>query len=170
MLRTLAQMAEKKLGDRYRIFYQGQMGRVPLLETFLKTPNAILFGADSFWEGVSVQGENLRMVIIPKLPFRVPTEPIEQARHELLEAQGRNPFTEYSLPQAALKLRQGFGRLIRSQSDRGAVLILDPRIQQKWYGKIFVRSLPKMKFHTQKALPLLNELKAFFSAYHQEEH
>lgn len=163
MLRNLSEAAQKSIGDRYRIFYQGQMGRGPLLETFLKTPNSVLFGADSFWEGVSVQGENLRMVIIPKLPFRVPTEPIEQARHELLEAQGKNPFTEYSLPQAALKLRQGFGRLIRSQSDRGAVLILDARIQHKWYGKIFLRSLPPVPLHTNDALSLLQNLKTFFT-------
>lgn len=162
MLRKLSELAEKELGREYRIFYQGQMGRFQLLETFLNTPNSILFGADSFWEGVSVQGENLRMVIIPRLPFRVPSEPVEQARHEYLEAQGKNPFTEYSLPQAALKLRQGFGRLIRTQSDRGAVLILDPRINQKWYGRIFLRSLPDMKLHKGKAIDILNMLSLFF--------
>jgi len=164
MLRRLSEAAQRQLGNEYRIFYQGQMGRVQLLEAFLKTPNSILFGADSFWEGVSVQGDNLRMVIIPKLPFRVPTEPIEQARHELMEAQGKNPFTEYSLPQAALKLKQGFGRLIRTQNDRGAVLILDPRINQKWYGRIFLRSLPKMKLHRNTGIDILTKLRLFFSS------
>lgn len=163
MLRRLAEQAQKQLGSQYRIFYQGQMGRFQLLDAFLKTPNSILFGADSFWEGVSVQGDNLRMVIIPKLPFRVPSEPVEQARHELLEAQGKNPFREYSLPQAALKLRQGFGRLIRSQTDRGAVLILDPRINQKWYGQTFLRSLPQMRHHRMKAIEILNHLQMFFA-------
>ena len=164
IIMSLITLAQQQLGNEFRIFHQGQMGRFQLLETFLKTPNSILFGADSFWEGVSVQGDNLRMVIIPRLPFRVPTEPIEQARHELMEAQGKNPFTEYSLPQAALKLRQGFGRLIRSRSDRGAVLILDPRINQKWYGRVFLRSLPQMKQHKGKCLDILTKLDLFFGS------
>ena len=169
MLRKLAEIANQQLGDQFRIFHQGQMGRFQLLERFLNTPNSVLFGADSFWEGVSVQGENLRMVIIPRLPFRVPTEPVEQARHELMEAKGKNPFTEYSLPQAALKLRQGFGRLIRTQTDRGAVLILDPRSNQKWYGRIFLRSLPLMKNHKGRAVDILHTLQLFFSRLETEK-
>jgi ATP-dependent DNA helicase DinG len=169
MLRKLAEIATHQLGDQFPIFYQGQMGRFQLLDRFLNTPNSVLFGADSFWEGVSVQGENLRMVIIPRLPFRVPSEPVEQARHELMEAKGKNPFTEYSLPQAALKLRQGFGRLIRTQTDRGAVLILDPRISQKWYGRIFLRSLPTMKQHRGRSIDILHTLQLFFSQIESEK-
>ena len=103
------------------------------------------------------------MVIIPKLPFRVPTEPVQQARHERLEAHGLNPFTHYSLPQAALRLRQGFGRLIRTQSDKGVVLILDSRINTKWYGKIFINSLPKLDKVIGPSSQILHRIPGFLS-------
>ena len=102
----------------------------------------MLFGTDSFWEGIDVKGDNLRLVIIPRLPFRVPTEPVQQARHERLEAMGLDPFRAYSLPQAVLRFRQGFGRLIRTQKDRGAVLLLDRRTTNHWYGRVFLNSIP----------------------------
>ena len=121
------------------------MGRTQLLQAFVNTPRSVLFGADSFWEGISVPGDDLKMVIIPRLPFRVPSEPVHQAKHERIVAQGGNPFQEYSLPQAALRLRQGFGRLIRTQRDRGSVVILDHRVSRAWYGSYFLHSLPDMK-------------------------
>jgi ATP-dependent DNA helicase DinG len=102
----------------------------------------VLFGTDSFWEGVDVKGEALRLVIIARLPFQVPTEPVQQARSEQIEINGGDSFREFSIPQAVIKFRQGFGRLIRSRDDHGAVLILDRRITTKGYGKTFLRSLP----------------------------
>ena len=121
---------------------QGDTGRHALLAHFRKDHNAVLFGTDSFWEGVDVKGEALRLVIIARLPFQVPTEPVQQARSEQIDASGGDSFREFSIPQAVIKFRQGFGRLIRSRDDRGAVLILDRRVTTKGYGKIFLRSLP----------------------------
>jgi ATP-dependent DNA helicase DinG len=117
--------------------------RHQLLARFRKEKNAVLFGTDSFWEGVDVKGDSLRLVIIARLPFHVPSEPIQQARAERITALGGDPFREMSVPQAVLKLRQGFGRLIRSRDDRGAVIILDNRIVTKNYGSRFLKSLPK---------------------------
>ncbi|MBI3723794.1 helicase, partial [bacterium] len=121
---------------------QGESGRRALLERFKRTPRAVLFGTDSFWEGVDVPGDGLVLVVIAKLPFRVPTEPIEEARAEAIRARGGDPFLELMLPRAVLKLKQGFGRLIRTRSDRGAVVVLDRRIVRKAYGRAFLESLP----------------------------
>jgi ATP-dependent DNA helicase DinG len=134
--------AQHELGDTLPLLKQGSMGRGHLLARFKQDRRSVLFGTDSFWEGIDVKGDNLRLVIIPRLPFRVPTEPVQQARHERLEAQGLDPFRAYSLPQAVLRFRQGFGRLIRTQSDRGAVLLLDRRVTNHWYGRVFLNSLP----------------------------
>jgi len=152
------------LGDRMLLLRQGQMGRDRLLETFRAHGDAVLFGTDSFWEGVSVRGEALRLVIIPKLPFRVPTEPIQQARYERVEAMGLDPFRTFTLPAAVLRLRQGFGRLVRSAADRGAVLILDRRVHERWYGRVFLRSLPEMERATGPTRAVLDRVRAFFRA------
>ncbi|MBI3783269.1 MAG: DEAD/DEAH box helicase family protein [Deltaproteobacteria bacterium] len=121
---------------------QGSMNRHHLLERFVRTPRAVLFATDSFWEGVDVRGDALRCVIITRLPFRVPTEPIEQARVEVIEERGGNAFIEHTVPQAVIKLKQGFGRLIRATTDRGAVVLLDSRVVRKPYGRVFLDSLP----------------------------
>lgn len=121
---------------------QGEMNRHLLLSRFRKEKNAVLFGTDSFWEGVDVQGKALELVVIARLPFRVPTEPILEARAEHIAATGGDPFMDYTVPQAVIKFKQGFGRLIRSRDDRGAVLILDSRVVSKNYGRFFLRSLP----------------------------
>ena len=142
MVDRLHAHAREKLGDRMLLLRQGEMGRSRLLHRFRDAGDAVLFGTDSFWEGVSVKGNALRLVVIPRLPFRVPTEPIQQARSELIEAQGKDPFRTHMLPEAVLRLRQGFGRLIRTRTDRGAVLILDRRIHDRWYGRVFLSSLP----------------------------
>ena len=118
------------------------MPRTQMLQRFRDEPRSVLFGTDSFWQGVDVPGDALVNVIITKLPFRVPTEPVLEARLEAIRAQGGNPFGDYQLPEAALKLKQGFGRLIRSSKDSGMVVILDPRIQTKNYGQFFLNSLP----------------------------
>ena len=141
---------------------QGEAGRHALLARFRKEHDAVLFGTDSFWEGVDVKGEALRLVIIARLPFQVPTEPVQQARAEQIQATGGDPFREFSIPQAVIKFRQGFGRLIRSRDDRGAVLILDRRITTKGYGKIFVRSLPDTALITGDSGEVFEKMGAFF--------
>jgi ATP-dependent DNA helicase DinG len=123
-------------------FLQGTAPRSTLLERFRNTPNAVLFATASFWQGVDVQGSQLSCVIIDKLPFAVPSDPIVAARVRALQEDGRNPFAEYQVPEAVLALKQGFGRLIRSKTDRGILAILDNRITRMQYGKIFLESLP----------------------------
>jgi ATP-dependent DNA helicase DinG len=118
------------------------MPRHQMLQQFKEHPRAVLFGTDSFWQGVDVPGEALQNVIITKLPFSVPDHPLLQARLEAIRRAGRNPFVDYQLPEAAIKLRQGFGRLIRSQQDHGIVVLLDPRVRTKAYGRLFLDSLP----------------------------
>ena len=142
---------------------QGDTGRHALLARFRKEQNAVLFGTDSFWEGVDVKGEALRLVIIARLPFQVPTEPVQQARAEQIQALGGDPFREFSVPQAVIKFRQGFGRLIRSRDDRGAVLILDRRVTTKGYGKIFLRSLPDTGLITGDSTEVFSKMEKFFS-------
>jgi ATP-dependent DNA helicase DinG len=136
--------ALRRVGDR-PVLAQGDAGRAVVLERFRADRRAVLVGTDSFWEGVSVRGDGLRLVIIPRLPFRVPTEPLQQARHERIAARGGDPFKALSLPDAVVKLRQGYGRLIRSHTDRGAVVILDRRVHDRAYGTVLLRSLPPAK-------------------------
>ncbi|MBV8436042.1 MAG: ATP-dependent DNA helicase [Silvibacterium sp.] len=126
----------------YPLLLQGTAPRKALLEEFRKTPNAVLFGTSSFWQGVDVQGEALSCVIVDRLPFAVPTDPVVQARMRAIEENGGNPFVEYQVPSAVITLKQGFGRLIRSLEDRGVLMLLDPRIQRQRYGRIFLDSLP----------------------------
>jgi ATP-dependent DNA helicase DinG len=144
------------------VLKQGEGGRHALLAHFRKDHNAVLFGTDSFWEGVDVKGGALRLVIIARLPFQVPTEPVQQARSEQIDANGGDSFREFSIPQAVIKFRQGFGRLIRSRDDRGAVLILDRRITTKGYGKIFLRSLPDTELVRGDSDEVFTRMGAFF--------
>jgi ATP-dependent DNA helicase DinG len=141
---------------------QGDAARHVLLDRFRADASSVLFATDSFWEGVDVPGEALQCVILPKLPFRVPTEPVQQARVEAIEEAGRNAFMEYTVPQAVIRFRQGFGRLIRRRSDRGAVVALDRRIVQKNYGRAFLESLPPVARHIGPCDEVLANLQRFF--------
>ena len=118
------------------------MPRSQMLERFRNTEKAVLFGVDSFWQGVDVAGDALSNVIITKLPFTAPDKPILAARQEAIQAAGGQPFIDYQVPQAVIKLKQGFGRLIRSRTDTGMVVIFDPRVLTKGYGRAFLQALP----------------------------
>ena len=130
--------------DAYRLLVQGEAPREQLLREFREDGSAVLLGTTSFWEGVDVKGSALRLVVIEKLPFASPDDPLVRARVEHLEGAGRSAFREYQLPEAALALKQGVGRLIRSEDDFGAVAICDPRLTGKGYGKVFLAALPPM--------------------------
>ncbi|HNW44982.1 MAG TPA: helicase C-terminal domain-containing protein [Elusimicrobiales bacterium] len=141
------------------LFRQGEKLPAQLLADFKRAGNGILFATDTFWQGIDVPGQALACVVIARLPFLAPDTPLEEARQEWMAARGMNVFNEYSLPKAVVKFRQGFGRLIRSRTDFGAVVVLDPRIQTKRYGAKFLRSIPKCgRVHSQA------ELKSFFQA------
>ena len=141
--RTAAAVRARFEGDGLLVLVQGEdLPRTAMLERF-RGENAVLFGVSSFWQGVDVPGDALRNVVVTRLPFDVPTHPLQRARHRRLEAQGRSAFEELSLPSAALRLKQGFGRLIRRATDRGVVFVLDPRLVTKRYGKTLLESLPE---------------------------
>ena len=142
---------------------QGELGRHVLLARFTAEPRAVLFATDSFWEGVDVHGDALRCVVITRLPFRVPTEPLEQARVDAIAARGGDPFAERALPQAVIKLKQGFGRLIRSRTDRGAVVLLDSRVARKRYGRVFLASLPPARQVIGDSTAVFEEMHTFFA-------
>jgi ATP-dependent DNA helicase DinG len=127
---------------RFPLLIQGSAPRSALLEKFRNTEGAVLFATSSFWQGVDVRGEQLSCVIVDRLPFAVPSDPVVAARVRALQEDGRNAFAEYQVPEAVLALKQGFGRLIRARTDRGVLTILDNRIQRMQYGKIFMESLP----------------------------
>jgi ATP-dependent DNA helicase DinG len=127
------------------LMLQGQGSRSDLLERFRTLGNAVLVGSASFWEGVDVRGEALSLVVIDKLPFAPPDDPVLAARLESLERGGGNPFLDYQLPQAAIALKQGAGRLIRDEADRGVLVICDPRLLGKPYGRRILASLPPMR-------------------------
>lgn len=145
------------------VLKQGGENRHRLLERFKQDITSVLFATDSFWEGVDVHGEALESVIITKLPFRVPSEPVVEARVEAIERRGGNAFLEYTVPQATIKFRQGFGRLIRRKTDRGSILILDKRVIQKSYGRIFLNSLPPCRMVAGPTREVFAELRRFFS-------
>jgi ATP-dependent DNA helicase DinG len=129
---------------KYPIFIQGHAPRSELLNQFRNTKHAVLLGTSSFWEGVDVKGEALSLVIIDKLPFASPDDPVLQARLNHFSKQGGNPFMDHQVPQAAISLKQGVGRLIRDITDRGVCVICDKRIVSKGYGKQIIKALPPM--------------------------
>ena len=144
--RALNEAAELLRGQLdYPLLVQGEMPRRRLLETFREMGNAVLLGTSSFWEGVDVKGPALSVVVIDKLPFASPGDPVLKARLDLMQNEGRNPFMEYQLPQAVIALKQGVGRLIRDATDKGVMMICDPRLTGKPYGRVFRESLPPMR-------------------------
>jgi len=143
--RDLMEIGMKRMGMEYPLLMQGEGSRTELLERFRKLGNAVLLGSASFWEGVDVKGEALSLVIIDRLPFAPPDDPVLAARIEKMNSEGRNAFMEYQVPQAVITLKQGSGRLIRDENDRGVLMICDPRMISKHYGKRIWRSLPPMK-------------------------
>lgn len=151
------------------VYRQGDDERNRLLNNFKENITSVLFATESFWEGVDSPGETLKVVVICRLPFRVPTEPVLRARMDAVKERGGNPFMELSLPDAVTRLKQGFGRLMRQQSDHGVVLIMDTRVIKKRYGSIFLRSLPQC---TQKIVPgraLLQDIEEFLFRGRQNE-
>jgi ATP-dependent DNA helicase DinG len=140
---ALYEQVSSRIG--YTCLLQGTMSKTGLLDAFRQTPNAVLFATSSFWQGVDVRGEQLSCVIIDKLPFAVPSDPIVAARSKFIDDNGGRSFFDYSVPQAVISLKQGIGRLIRSSSDRGVIAILDPRLRTKGYGRDFLNSLPRMR-------------------------
>lgn len=157
----------RRLEDRLRFLgctplVQGRDDRHRLLERFRHQPSSVLFATNSFWEGVDVPGDALQLVVLTKLPFRVPDEPILQARTERIQAQGGDPFRDYSVPQAVLRFRQGYGRLIRTKRDRGVVLVTDRRLVEKSYGKEFLREVPGESLRSGPWKEIEPKVRAFF--------
>jgi ATP-dependent DNA helicase DinG len=167
MLKICFELLEKRLKEhRFNPLKQGDDERQNLLKKFKSVDRSVLFGTDSFWEGVDVAGDSLRCVIIVKLPFKVPSEPIIQARSEAIAAMGGDPFMEYSLPQAIVKFKQGFGRLIRNRRDRGCIVCLDNRIMTRRYGKLFLDSLPSCQKAFASGMALHDQMSEFYRKTH----
>jgi len=164
-LRRVANLIRHRIPARWPLLVQGEGQRDRLLRRFREAGSAILLGTDSFWEGVDVPGRALRALVITKLPFKVPSEPITAARLEQLERQGVDGFMGYLVPHAALKLKQGFGRLIRASSDFGVVVLLDPRIATKNYGEVLLRSLPEARRVVAPWVEVREQSEEFFALH-----
>jgi ATP-dependent DNA helicase DinG len=162
-LRRVAKEVRGVLGSRWPLLVQGEAPREVLLKRFREAGNGILLGTDSFWEGVDVPGKALRALVLTKLPFKVPSEPVTAARLERLAEQGVDGFMNYLLPHAALKLKQGFGRLIRSRQDVGVVVLLDSRVSRKRYGPLILASLPPAERVTGSWTSVLSRCEDFFA-------
>jgi Rad3-related DNA helicases len=159
---ALALRASGAIGDR-PLLVHGEESRDVLLERFRESGRAVLLGTSSYWEGVDVPGHALRGLLIARLPFRVPTEPVTAANCEAILERGGDPFAEYMVPHAALRLKQGFGRLIRTATDRGAVIIADPRVITKQYGAELMRALPPARRLMLPWAEIARQLKDFYA-------
>ena len=157
-----SQLTPQLCAEGIECYKQGELERHYLLELFKEDGNAVLFATDSFWEGVDIPGSALRNLVIMRLPFATPDDPVLAARNDKIRQTGGNPFRDYQLPMAAIKLKQGFGRLIRSKNDKGTIWILDKRIITKSYGAFFIESLPKLPVMRGKWRALANIGHSFF--------
>jgi ATP-dependent DNA helicase DinG len=156
---ALAEAAQILAGaHEFPLFVQGSLPKAALLESFRHSGNGVLLGTASFWEGVDVRGPALSCVVIDKLPFASPGDPVVHARLEALRKQGQSPFLAYQLPTAVISLRQGVGRLIRDSEDRGVLVLADPRLATRSYGRLFLESLPAMRVTRDFA-----DVQAFFA-------
>ncbi len=165
---TAAELRARGQDRRWPLLVHGEDGRDALLRRFRESGRAVLLGTASFWEGVDVPGQALRGLVIGRLPFRVPTEPVTAAQCEAIAARGGDPFTEYMLPHASLRLKQGFGRLIRTAADRGVVVLADPRVVLKPYGRALLAALPPARRVTRPWPEALVEVIDFFTNHHPE--
>lgn len=168
--RTYELIEEAELLKDYVLFAQGVSSgsRTRLLKSFQKFHRSVLFGTNSFWEGVDVPGEELSAVIIVRLPFSSPDEPIFKAKAAMMKAKGRNAFTDLSLPEAIIRFKQGFGRLIRSSKDKGAFIVLDRRIETKSYGKEFIKALPDIKIEKLPLIYMVKDLEHWYNNKSEE--
>jgi ATP-dependent DNA helicase DinG len=157
--RALREAAEILEGGPWPLFVQGQAPRAQLLQRFRESGNGVLLGAASFREGVDVAGDALSVVVIDKLPFAAPDDPVFEARLDAIRRAGGNPFRDEQLPQAVIALKQGVGRLIRTETDRGVLVLCDPRLREKSYGRLFLDSLPPFPKTRNVA-----DVEAFFGA------
>ena len=162
--KALNQAAELMKDSAFTILVQGSAAKRELLKQFQEAKNCVLLGTQSFWEGVDVKGQGLRLVIIDKLPFASPADPLVRARSKAIEEAGENPFMAYQIPQAILNLKQGVGRLIRGEQDCGVVVLMDPRLKSKAYGKSFLKSLPPMTISEDEI-----QVKQFLDIIHDSE-
>jgi ATP-dependent DNA helicase DinG len=162
MRAVAAELRRRGVQGRWPLFVQGEGARARLLQEFAESGRGILLGVASFWEGVDVPGEPLRGLVLTKLPFKVPGEPLTAARVEAIERMGGSGFHDYMLPHAVLRLKQGFGRLIRSRTDRGAVVLLDRRVAERGYGTQFLEALPPAPLRMGSWSELCEVLRVFY--------
>jgi ATP-dependent DNA helicase DinG len=159
-----AELRARGTDRRWPLLVHGEDARDALLRRFKESGRALLVGTASFWEGVDVPGEALRGLVIAKLPFRVPSEPVTAAQCEAIAARGGDAFTEYMLPHASLRLKQGFGRLVRTSSDRGVVVVSDPRLVTKAYGRALLEALPPARRLAKPWATLRTEVQLFYAS------
>lgn len=160
-----SQVLELAAQEKFYFLKQGEFSRRLLLETFKAQKHSVLFGTDSFWEGVDVAGEALSCVILVKLPFKAPNDPLMEAQKEILLKKGEDPFFHYAVPQAVIKFKQGFGRLMRKKDDYGCIVCLDKRLTTKTYGKSFLKSLPPSRLLCGSSEQIFSEMKTFYRSH-----
>jgi ATP-dependent DNA helicase DinG len=159
-----AELRARGTERRWPLLVHGEDGRDAILQRFRESERAVLIGTASFWEGVDVPGRALRALVITRLPFKVPSEPVTAAHCESIERKGGDAFRQYMLPHASLRLKQGFGRLIRTATDRGVIVLVDPRVISKSYGRTMLDALPPARRLVGQWPAVLEKIQAFYSS------